>query len=101
MSDMMENKMSESELQQVGGGNAYDYDKYNVRPIKKTRVKVTASELNCRYYPNGPVAKTYEYGHVLWVDGITNDGLWYKLLIYNPKGGVCDGYIFKQYTQVF
>ena len=101
MSDKMENKINEEALENVAGGTERQNYNYKVRPIKKTRVKVTASELNCRYYPNGPVAKAYKYGHVLWVDGITADGQWYKLLIYDPKGGVCDGYIFKQYTQVF
>ena len=30
---------------------------------------------------------------------ITTDGNWYRLLIYNPNGGTCYGYIAKQYTQ--
>ena len=37
--------------------------------------------------------------HRLKVDGITTDGLWYKLWIYDPRGGECNGYIYKQYTE--
>ena len=62
-------------------------------------VKVTSSSLNCRYAPNGPIAKVYEKGHKLKVDGITTDGLWYRLWIYNPQGGECYGYIYKEYTE--
>ena len=55
--------------------------------------------MNCRYTPNGPIAKTYEYGHKLKVDGITADGLWYRLLINDPRGGTCYAFIFKEYTE--
>ena len=61
-------------------------------------VIVTASELNCRYTPNGKVAKVFKRGRELKVDGITMDGKWYRLWIYDPKGGECYGYIFKDYT---
>ncbi len=98
MSEMMENKLNAEELNQVAGGTARE--EINVRPIKPIWVKVTASSLNCRYTPNGPIAKTYEYGHKLKVDGITEDGKWYRLLINDPRGGTCYGFIFKQYTEV-
>lgn len=97
MSDMMENKLNEEELDVVSGGEAGSG--YSVRAITPIWVRVTASSLHCRYTPNGEIAKTYERGHKLKVDGITTDGKWYRLLIYNPKGGTCYGYIFKQYTE--
>ena len=100
MSDMMENKINEEFLETVAGGTEEHPVTYKVRPIKKTRIRVTASSLHCRYYPDGPIAKDYEYGHSLYVDGITADGLWYRLLIYDPKGGTCYGYIYKQYTEL-
>ena len=49
--------------------------------------------------PNGEIAKIYEKGHKLKVDGITADGEWYRLLIYDPKGGTCYAYIYKKYTE--
>ena len=70
-----------------------------VRPITPIWVRVTASSLNCRYTPNGEIAKIYEKGHKLKVDGITTDGEWYRLLIYDPKGGTCYAYIAKKYTE--
>ena len=101
MSDMMEKKMNEELLGAVSGGTEQEpVPTYKVRPIKKTRVRVTASSLHCRYTPDGPIAKDFEYGHILYVDGITSDGLWYRLRIYDPKGGTCYGYIYKQYTEL-
>ena len=82
MSDMMENKLNAEELTEVTGG--VGRQEINVKSITPIWVKVTASSLNCRYTPNGPIAKTYEYGHKLKVDGITTDGKWYRLLI-NPR----------------
>ena len=76
MSELNDKKLSEEVLAEVAG---------------------TADSLNCRYTPNGEIAKSYEYGHKLKVDGITTDGLWYKLWIYDPKGGECNGYIYKAY----
>lgn len=94
----MEKKLNAEELEVVNGGTAKKH--VSVRPITPIWVKTTAVHgLNCRYTPNGEIAKTYEYGHKLKVNGITTDGLWYRLLIYDPKGGTCDGYIYKQYTQ--
>ena len=102
MSDMMENKLNAEELGEVSGGayRAYNKPELEVIAITPYRVRVTSSSLNCRYTPNGPIAKTYEYGHKLKVDGLTTDGLWYRLWIYNPQGGECYGYIYKAYTQV-
>jgi hypothetical protein len=97
MNEFMENKISEAELNEVTGGVGEAGVK--VRPINPIWVRVTASSLNCRYTPNGEIAKVYEKGHKLKVDGITTDGNWYRLLIYNPNGGTCYGYIAKQYTQ--
>jgi hypothetical protein len=97
MSDMMENKLNEEELDVVSGGEAGSG--YKVRPITPIWVRVTASSLNCRYSPNGKIAKVYERGHKLKVDGITTDGEWYRLLIYDPRGGTCYGYIAKRYTE--
>ena len=97
MNEFMENKISEEALSEVTGG--VGQAEVKVKPITPIWVRVTASSLNCRYTPNGPIAKTYEYGHKLKVDGITTDGLWYKLWIYDPKGGECNGYIYKAYTQ--
>ena len=90
MSDMMENKLNAEELTEVTGG--VGRQEINVKSI-------TASSLNCRYTPNGPIAKTYEYGHKLKVDGITTDGKWYRLLINDPRGGTCYAFIYKEYTQ--
>ena len=71
MSEMMD-KMNAEELNEVTGG--VGRQEIIVKAITPIWVKVTASSLNCRYTPNGPIAKTYEYGHKLKVDGITDDG---------------------------
>ena len=97
MSDMMENKINEAELDAVTGGAAKGG--VQVRPITPIWVRVTASSLNCRYTPNGPIIKTYEHGHKLKVDGITGDGQWYRLLVNDPRGGTIYGFIFKEYTE--
>ena len=97
MNEFMENKISEAELNEVTGGVGEAGVK--VRPINPIWVRVTASSLNCRYTPNGEIAKVYEKGHKLKVDGITADGEWYRILIYDPKGGTCYAYIFKKYTE--
>ena len=99
MSDMMENKLNAEELTEVTGG--VGRQEIEVKSITPIWVKVTASSLNCRYTPNGPIAKTYEYGHKLKVDGITEDGKWYRLLINDPRGGTCYAFIYKEYTQKF
>ncbi len=91
-------RMNEQELENVTGGNDGMGGDFTVRDIHPKWVIVTASTLNCRYYPNGPIAKTYERGHRLKVSGLTGDGLWYRLWIYNPQGGECNGYIYKEYT---
>ena len=98
MEDLNMNKLNESELSAVDGGAA-EASAVKVRPIEPIWVEVTSSSLNCRYTPNGEIAKVYERGHRLKVDGITADGEWYRLLIYNPKGGTCYAYIYKQYTR--
>ena len=100
MSDMMSNKIHDDLLASVSGGTEQETETIMVRPIKKTCVRVTSPSLHCRYSPDGPTAKDFEYGHILYVDGITSDGLWYRLLINDPKGGTCDGYIYKQNTEV-
>ena len=97
MNEFKENKISEAELNEVTGGVGEAGVK--VRPINPIWVRVTASSLNCRYTPNGEIAKVYEKGHKLKVDGITADGEWYRILIYDPKGGTCYAYIFKKYTE--
>ena len=97
MNEFMENKISEAELNEVSGGVGAAQVK--VKPITPIWVRVTSSSLNCRYTPNGEIAKIYEKGHKLKVDGITADGEWYRLLIYDPKGGTCYAYIYKKYTE--
>ena len=97
MSEMMENKLNAEDLNEVTGGAGRQ--ELEVRAITPIWVKVTASSLNCRYTPNGPIAKTYEYGHKLKVDGITADGKWYRLLINDPRGGTCYAFIYKEYTK--
>ena len=101
MSDMMENKLNAEELGEVSGGayRAYNKPELEVIAITPYRVRVTSSSLNCRYTPNGPIAKTYEYGHKLKVDGITDDGEWYRLLVNDPRGGTIYGFIYKAYTE--
>ncbi len=102
----MENRaLDDEELEKVVGGamlndgdlaaNTY----CRVQSITPYWIRVTASALNCRYSPNGTIAKAYNRGHRLKVNGITVDGKWYRLLINDPRGGTCDGYIFKQYTE--
>ena len=101
MNEMMNNKINDEQLNNVAGGNdGMGEGTYSVRDISPRWVKVTASSLNCRYWPNGKIAKIYERGHRLKVDGITTDGKWYRLWIYNPQGGECYGYIFKEYTKL-
>jgi hypothetical protein len=95
MSEMMD-KMNAEELNEVTGG--VGRQEIIVKAITPIWVKVTASSLNCRYTPNGKVAKVFKRGRELKVDGITMDGKWYRLWIYDPKGGECYGYIFKDYT---
>ena len=56
----MENKLNVEDLEQVTGG--VGRQEIRVKAITPRWVKVTASSLNCRYTPNGPIAKTYEYG---------------------------------------
>ena len=97
MSEMMENKLNAEELEEIAGG--MEREELNVMSITPYWVKVTASSLNCRYKPNGVIIKKYEYGHKLKVDGITDDGLWYRLLVNDPRGGVIYGFIFKEYTE--
>ena len=97
MNEFMENKIGEEELNEVTGG--VGAAEVKVRPITPIWVRVTSSSLNCRYTPNGEIAKIYEKGHKLKVDGITADGEWYRLLIYDPKGGTCYAYIYKKYTE--
>ena len=70
MEDLNKNKLNESELSAVDGGVA-SASGFKVRPIKPIWIKVTASSLNCRYTPWGEIAKVYERGHRLKVDGIT------------------------------
>lgn len=91
-----ENKLNEEELDQVTGGKSANVV---VKPITPIWVEVTSSSLNCRYTPDGAIAKIYEKGHRLKVDGITSDGLWYRLLINDPRGGTCYGFIYKKYTR--
>ena len=101
MSEMNNNKINEEQLNNVAGGNDGRGDgTFSVRDITPRWVRVTASSLNCRYWPNGDIAKVYERGHRLKVDGITTDGKWYRLWIYNPQGGECNGYIYKDYTEL-
>ena len=97
MSDIKENKMNAEELNEVTGG--VGRQEINVRAITPIWVMVTASSLNCRYTPNGPIIKTYEYNHKLKVDGITEDGKWYRLLVDDPRGGMIYGFIYKEYTE--
>ena len=100
MSELENKKLGDEILAEVAGGNDGMGDgTFCVYDINPVWVMVTADSLNCRYTPNGEIAKTYEYGHKLEVNGITTDGLWYRLWIYNPKGGECYGYIYKEYTE--
>ncbi|MDO5456563.1 MAG: hypothetical protein Q4F25_06580 [Eubacteriales bacterium] len=96
MNEMENNKLNDEMLENVTGGKS---GRVSVRPITPKWVIVTSSSLNCRYSPDGEIAKIYERGHRLKVDGITTDGLWYRLWIYDPRGGECYGYIYKQYTR--
>ena len=97
MSDIMNNKLNAEELKGITGG--VGRQEIDVKAITPIWVMVTASSLNCRYTPDGPIAKTYEYGHKLKVDGITTDGKWYRLLINDPRGGTCYAFIYKEYTK--
>ena len=97
MNEFETNKMSDEALSEVSGGTAQAA--VQVKAITPIWVRVTASSLNCGYTPGGKIAKVYEKGQKLKVDGITTDGNWYRLLVYNPKGGTCYGFIAKQYTQ--
>ena len=97
MSEMMENKLNAEDLNEVTGGAGRQ--EIEVRAITPIWVKVTASSLNCRYTPNGPIAKTYEYVDTLKIDCITVDGRRYRLLINDPRGGTCYAFIYKEYTK--
>ena len=60
MSEMENNKINEEQLDNVAGGNEGrgegTYSAYDITP---RWIRVTASELNARYWPNGEVAKVY------------------------------------------
>ena len=69
MSEMMNNKISEEQLNKVAGGNdGMGEGTFSAYDISPRWVRVTASELNCRYWPNGDVAKTYE--RITALDGV-------------------------------
>ena len=71
MSELNNNKISDEALENVTGGNdGYGEGTYSVRDITPIWVEVTSSTLNCRYWPNGRIAKVYERGHKLKVDGV-------------------------------
>ena len=97
MSEFEENIINDEELQEVSGGTAKAAVK--VKHSTPIWVRVTSTSLNCRYTPGGKIAKVYEKGHRLKVDGITADGAWYRLLIYDPRGGTCYAFIAKRYTE--
>ena len=63
MSELKNKKLNEEELASVAGGNDGmgdgTFSCYDIAPVW---VMVTADSLNCRYWPNGQIAKTYEYG---------------------------------------
>ena len=62
----MENKLTNEALDNVVGGNdGMGEYYYSVRDINPIWVRVTSSSLNCRYWPNGRIAKVYERGHKL------------------------------------
>ena len=101
MSELNNNKINEEQLDNVAGGNdGRGEGTFSAYDIPPRWVRVTASELNARYWPNGEIAKTYKRGDRLKVDGITTDGKWYRFWMYDPKGGECNGYIFKAYTEL-
>ena len=101
MSDINNNKVNEEQLNEVVGGNdGMGGENYSVQDIRPRWVRVTSSTLNCRYWPIGEIAKVYERGHRLKVDGITTDGEWWRLWIYDPRGGECYGYIYRAYTEL-
>ena len=97
MDEFTTKKMNEEELDEVSGGTAQAAVK--VKAITPIWVRVTSSSLNCRYTPGGKIAKVYEKGHKLKVDGITTDGNWYRLLINDYGGGACYAYVAKKYTR--
>ena len=99
MASIKENKISDEVLGYVTGGTA-ETETYSVRPISGIKVRVTASSLKCRYSPGGAVAMECERGHEFWVNGITDDDIWYRIQINDPAGGICDGYIAKRYTEL-
>lgn len=99
MCDIKETKISDEALGFVTGGAA-ETETYTVRPISRIKVRVTSSSLKCRYSPGGAVAMEYERGHEFWVDGITDDDVWYRVQINDPVCGTCEGYIAKRYTEL-
>lgn len=97
MNEFESSKLNDKILEEVNGGTAQAA--VTVTDITPIWVRVTAPTLNCRYTPGGKVAKVYEKGHRLKVDGITADDNWYRLLINDPNGGTCYAYIAKKYTE--
>ena len=65
MSELNNYKLNDEALDQVTGGNDGRSEYFSVRDISPRWVKVTSSSLNCRYSPNGEIAKVYEKGHKL------------------------------------
>lgn len=100
MSDTYKNRIDDEALENVSGGMEQP-ETFRVRPIMRTKIRTTASLLHCRYAPDGEIAMDYTYGTILYVDGITGDGLWYRHQFIDPKSkGPRDGYIFKEYTEL-
>ena len=86
MSEMENNKINEEQLDNVAGGNdGRGEGTYSAYDISPRWIRVT---------------KVYKRGDRLKVDGITTDGKWYRFWMYDPKGGECNGYIFKAYTEL-
>ncbi len=100
---MAQINLDDEALEKVVGGTTAGVNgsSAGIRPITPTWVMVTASTLNCRYGPStsAAIARKYNSGHKLKVDGISTDGNWYRLMIYDPRGGTCYGYIYKIYTE--
>ena len=97
MSENM-NKITDDMLEKVSGGVSNLGKGSAARTITPMWVEVTASELNCREYPNGPILMQYKKGTKLLVDRMSKDGEWYGMEINVPGGGTRVGYVNASYV---
>ncbi len=98
MSDSIK-KINDVDLEKVSGGVSELGSGSAAKKITPKWVEVTATTLNIREYPNGPIIGSYSKGDKILVDRMSKDGLWYGFENYLPTGGKSVGYVSAQYVR--